>query len=166
MQEYLSEAIVLARDPVGEADSRVSLFTKKFGKLVGRAVSGRKITSKLSPHLEPGFIVSARLVEKKGIKIVDALKIGKINAEARDLSLLARILGDAEPDYGLWGLISSAKFSWDNILGVLGWDPRSAPCLHCGKDPGVFFLASQEFFCLTCASRLPKNELIYMERKS
>ena len=64
MTEYLSEAVVLDKETSGDLDIRVSMFTKKFGKLKVRAKSARRIVSKLSPHLEPGNVAQVRIIEK------------------------------------------------------------------------------------------------------
>ena len=74
MQEYVTEAVVLDAVPSAELDVRVSLFTKKFGKLVARAKSVKKITSKLAGHLEPGNVVKIRLFGEKGVQQVGGAK--------------------------------------------------------------------------------------------
>jgi len=178
MQEYLTDAVVLTREPNGDMDSRFSVFTKRYGKFTAKAKSARKITSKLSGHLEPGSISSLRIVEKNGLQIVDALKKNKIAANPRDLCLLSGLLADSEPDLGLWNLIcggvsaprrdigaaaGAAEFHWRRILKILGWDPAHAACAICGKsDPAVFDAEALEFFCASCSSKLPQDKLIYI----
>lgn len=49
---YKTEAIVLARKNVGEADRILTLFTKEYGKLRVLAKGIRKVTSRRSPHAE------------------------------------------------------------------------------------------------------------------
>ena len=39
MREYVSDAVVLDRDEIGEADSRVVFYTEKFGRVSARATS-------------------------------------------------------------------------------------------------------------------------------
>ena len=79
MQEYVTDALVLKKEPLRDFDARYFFFTKKFGKMKGRATSARKITSKLAGHLEPGTLVTARFVERNGgngnggVQIADAL---------------------------------------------------------------------------------------------
>lgn len=162
MQEYLSEAIVLDRDPNGDLDIRISLFTKRFGKLVAKAKSTRRITSKLSGHLDIGNLVDARLVEKNGLQVVDALKTGRLSAKPADFYFLNRLLAEAGPDPKLWQLLTSVKLNWLQVLKILGWDPREAVCHACGGRPPVVFGAlEQEFFCESCASKIGANEIIY-----
>jgi recombinational DNA repair protein (RecF pathway) len=162
MREYLTQAIILDREPHGELDARVTLWSRKFGKIRGRATSLRKITSKLSAHLEPGMLSDVRLVENKNMQIVDALKIRRLAIPPGDLARLGRLLAEGEPDEDLWAAATAARWSWSAVLGALGWHPQEATCVLCGRRPEAFSVASQEFFCELCASKLPADALIYM----
>jgi recombinational DNA repair protein (RecF pathway) len=162
MREYLTQAIILDREPQGELDSRVTIWSREFGKMRGRATSLRKITSKLSAHLEPGLLSDVRLVENKNIQIVDALKIRRLAVQPGDLVRLARLLAEGEPDEDLWIAVTAERWSWSGVLGALGWHPQGAACVLCGRRPEAFSVASQEFFCELCASKLPADALIYI----
>ena len=162
MQEYVTEAIILHKEPVRDYDARYFFFTKRFGKVAGRATSTRKITSKLAGHLEPGILSQVRFVERHGTQIVDALKTNKLNVSPLDLRLLNRMLHEGEADLELWEAIIAERFSWPNILRILGWDPAGAICESCGRGAVYFYIPRQEFFCLTCASKLRRNELILL----
>lgn len=165
MREYVTDALVLAKEPLRDLDGRYFFFTKKFGKVVGKATSSRKITSKLAGHLEPGSFVRARFVDRNhgnGTQITDALRYGKAAATVGDLDSLSRILADAEPDAALWSELGRERFSWPAVLALLGWDPRHAACETCGGPPYAFFLPRQEFFCRTCASKLARNALLLL----
>lgn len=167
MQEYSSEAIILDREPWGDLDLRISLFTRKFGKLNAKAKSARKITSKLSGHLNVGDLVGVRLVEKKGLQIVDALRKARSDASCGDLQKLSGLLAEAEPDSELWPLIMAERFDWSRILKILGWDPKNAFCELCGNSaPIAFSLPDQQFFCAGCSSNFGKKDLILMENGS
>lgn len=161
MREYVTDAVVLDRDPVADADSRVHLFTKKYGKLIAKAKSARKITSKLSGHLEPGMLAKVRLVEKNGLQVADALANGKISASLPDLHAIGMLLAETEPDSRLWRHLTADAFSWREVLALLGWDPARAACDRCDRvKPAVFVVGTQCFFCGSCASKLPKGELL------
>ena len=162
MQEYFSDAIVLDRLANGDLDSRVIFFTKKFGKLVAKAKSARKITSKLSAHLEPGNLIQLRLIEKNGLQIVDALKMSRLTMSPQELYLVSELLAEAEPESGIWELCAREKFSWQEALKILGWDPMLAHCSDCSGKALSFHITSQEFFCGSCSSKLPKNKVIYV----
>lgn len=174
MREYVTEAIVLHKEPVRDLDARYSFFTKRYGKVVGKATSSRKITSKLAGHLEPGTIATIRFVERNGssgsgasggtgtgTQIIDALKRGKLAASPVDLRLLAAVLAEGEWDETLWEELSGG-FSWFSILALLGWDPRHAACERCREKVTAFSIARQQFFCAACASKIAPDELILL----
>lgn len=50
---FSTEAVVLKRKNLGEADRLVTLFTKRFGKLTALAKGVRRITSRRAGSLEP-----------------------------------------------------------------------------------------------------------------
>ncbi len=163
MYEYTGEAIVLNREDLGDLDARITLFSRQFGKFVGKAKSIRKITSKLSAHLEPGNIVRVRLIEQRGLQVVDALKIRRSNVPLTDISRIAAVLPDGQPDPDLWQMFASGGFSWPVLLSLLGWHPQYASCGMCGVKANLsFHVASQVFFCKNCAFSLPQNEIIYI----
>ncbi len=180
LEYYFPEAVVLAKDSVGEADSRVFLYAKDFGKLVAKARSARKITSKLSSHLEPGNLIQVRLVEKNGLQVVDALKTGKVEINFPDLFFLNEVLHEADYDQAVWGELTAnrpstqlprhgsgqvgasksqianhdkiePKFSWTKVLKILGWDPEQASCGICKRNkPYSFNINEQSFICESC----------------
>lgn len=163
MREYFTEAIVLDREPWGELDFRVSLFTKRFGKMVAKVKSARKITSKLSGHLLPGNVADVRLIEKGGLQVVDALKKDFLPTAAH-FHFLNKMLAEAEPDQGLWHSIVSGAFSWGKTLKFLGWDPDCAACSLCSSPkPEAFSIRGQEFFCRKCLPRHQIEHLIFFD---
>jgi recombinational DNA repair protein (RecF pathway) len=167
MQEYVTDAVVLTRRPSGEFDARYTLFTKKFGKMTGRAKSSRKITSKLAGHLEPGSVIKVRFIEKSGVQIVDALKMARVDISQKDLSALEWLIPEMEADAPLWELVTLGSFSWSSIIKTLGWDPAEAVCAGCGrKSPAYFFIPRQEFFCDACVLKLKANEVSLIRIKS
>jgi len=166
MQEYVTDAIVLRKDPLGDLDGRYMLFTKRFGKIVAKSKSSRKITSKLAPHLEPGMVTKVRFIETKGTQLVDALKSARVALPLDDLNFLNRLLPDAEPELALWDLLASGGFTWAKTLGILGWDPEDAACVVCGvKRPSYFYIARQEFYCRTHASKARKDAVIFIDAR-
>lgn len=163
MQEYVSDAIVLHKFPIREFDARYAFFTKRFGKVTGKATSSRKITSKLAGHLEPGIVAQVRFVERGGTQIVDALKKERSAVRFADLRLLNDMLTEGEPDEELWKELSRETFSWNAVLRVLGWDPAHASCERCGKAPAAFYIRRQEFFCAADASNFRPDELVLID---
>ena len=165
MQEYVTEAIVLGKQPSRDCDSRYALFTRRFGKLTAKAKSARKITSKLAGHLEPGNVVRVRLIEKNGLQITDALKETRLWVSAEDCALLSDILPEGEPEPALWANCRAGIFVRRDILRTLGWDPEYATCSVCGSlTLFSFYIPSQEFFCKNCsASKLGGNGIFLLE---
>jgi recombinational DNA repair protein (RecF pathway) len=163
MREYVGEAIVLNKRPNGNMDMRYAIFTKKFGKMLARATSVRKVTSKLVGHLEPGTVSRVRLIEKNGLRVVDALREGTVlpASTLHDLTLLDRLLAEAEPEPFIWAMVQRGKLDWRLVLGSLGWDPDEASCSACqANSVAGFSVARQDFFCARCVVRIPRNELV------
>lgn len=189
MAEYFTEAIVLDKKEVGDFDGLISLYTKDLGKVVAKARSIRKITSKLAGHLEPLNFVRVRLVEKNGFQVVDALaprQKKKIRASIENFSKqldLLQFIKDAtyelQPDQHLWREIRkilSGDFNektiypvrnnisngvYRELLKILGFDPKFAECHHCGdKTIRYFSKTDQIFFCQKCGGKIPKDEVI------
>lgn len=167
MHEYMTEAVVLDREPVNELDFRISFFTKRRGKLVAKAKSARKILSKLSGHLMPGNVAQIRVVERGGMQVVDALKLGVATPSIPDLRMLNVCLADADVDHHLWHGLTEGAFDWRETLKLLGWDPGHAACATCSRHaPEAFHPRSQEFFCRPCASKLDQKTLLYWNGQS
>lgn len=161
MQEYVTNALILRKDPLGDLDGRYTLFTQRFGKITGKAKSSRKITSKLAPHLEPGMISKVRVLETKGTQLIDALKTQRAAIAFKSLHLLSQLLPEGEPEPLLWTMIAEGDLSWGKVLGILGWDPESADCAVCGRaTPGYFYIPRQEFYCNVCASKVRRDAVI------
>lgn len=167
MQEYVTRALVLDKQTRGgHADARYSFFTERYGKIQARAVSSRKIVSKLAGHLEPGTLAAVRIIETHGAQVVDALTAARTQISLPDLAMLNSLLGEWEPDRELWQELctvvrnddapsAAQKFSWPRILAILGWDPSGAVCALCNRAdrPARHFqVARQEFLCTQCAA--------------
>ena len=169
MHEYVTEALVLAKEPLRDFDARYGFFTKRFVKLKGKATSARKPTSKLAGHLEPGTLATVRFVERNGgsgngAQIVDALKYGALGVPLADLGFLSQLLPDGEPEPDLWAELMRGPFSWEATLRILGWDPHDAVCENCnrGNKAAAFYVPRQEFFCASCASKLKPDTVLLL----
>jgi recombinational DNA repair protein (RecF pathway) len=169
MREYMSEAIILNKQPNGNMDMRYAIFTRKFGKMFAKATSSRKLTSKLAGHLEPGTVSRVRLIEQHGLRVVDALQEGNILTEEKnskrptlhDLALLDRLLAESEPEPLVWAMVQEGNLDWRLVLRLLGWDPGEAVCSVCSANPVAgFSVIRQDFFCVRCAVRIPRYELV------
>ncbi|MGB7958082.1 MAG: recombination protein O N-terminal domain-containing protein [Minisyncoccia bacterium] len=166
MEEYVSKALVLTKDPRGERDARYGLFTERFGKVMGKTTSSRSIKSKLAGHLEPGTIANVRFIEKGGVQVVDALKSSRVEISLENLGLLRDLLPDMQAEPELWADLTQRSFSWSDVLRTLGWDPRGALCAICGRKATWFFVSRQEFLCDSCVSKMGRNKISYIRVNS
>jgi len=168
MAEFFTEAVVLDKRDLGELDRRIFLFTEKLGKVRAKITSARKITSKLSPHLEPLNFVKIRLVERKSdFQIADALKTKKFtDAEMiKILDLVKELSAENQPEPALWVLLTEAQTKPTafnllarEILKIFGFDPNFAFCDFCHKpNPEYFLFADAKYLCKTCFSRRPRQ---------
>lgn len=166
MREYLTEAIVLDREISGETDARIFLYTKELGRVMARARSAGFITSRLSSYLQPLRRVQARLVEKNGIQVVDALPLGERGALSSEKVGLCQIIrsltSEHHPDEQLWHEIASAKPSALRILTILGFDPRHATCGSCSaRELEYFSSRDAHYYCAKCVRVFSSIEGLY-----
>ncbi len=152
--EYFTEAIVLDKDPAGEADLQVYLYTKELGRVTAKAISARKIVSKLASHLEPLNIIQARLVQKNRFQVVDALVTGSMPRTTATLALLRLVkdlTGEGQQDDELWNVLRSGNANGISVLSALGFDSRFAVCENCGNEkPSHFVFQRLEYYCSSC----------------
>ena len=152
MREYFTESLVLDKEPSGESDTRVFLYTQIFGKVIAKATSSRKITSKLAGHLEPLNLVKVRLIEKNSLQIADALKFDSLETKYLGiLKLINETAAEYNPDSQLWSLIKNKNCAHDQILKVSGFDPVFALCANCGRaKPDYFVFKESSYLCRIC----------------
>lgn len=175
MSEYVTEAVVLGRRENGSAYNRfVDLYTKELGFVEARVVGGRRITSKLSPHLDFGNLALVRLVHKNQFTVADALTeerffSGDSGIEVFDRfsrlvvlfrELLPRLIPDARVwEELLWGL-RRGEVNCRMFLSLLGYGARAA-CGHCGRaESHVFFVPDQHFLCESCSRGAPSRMIV------
>ncbi len=167
MREFFTEALVLDKLESNEYDFIADLFTRDLGRVKARVKSGRKILSKLSPHLEPLTVSEVRLVEKAGLIVADALTVKRFNRGFKVLNLLKSLVQSGEADQHLWfaavQTLTEGEVDLSNILKVLGYDPAFVSCFACqNPKASAFFPEDQSFFCARCSSKIPENKLVYL----
>lgn len=69
-ETYKTEGVILKRWDYKEQDRMVRVLTKDRGKITTRAIGARKITSKLSGHLEPFIHTDLFIARSKTIDII------------------------------------------------------------------------------------------------
>lgn len=153
MRECVTETVVLEKKPLRETDQSVTFYTERLGLAVAKITSGRKITSKLSPHLEPMNAAQVRLVARNGggYQITDALKVARLELPFPVLKLVAAVALPGEPDRVLWGALREGVATVPLILKHFGFDPRSAACASCGSlRPEYFLFRDASYACGRC----------------
>ncbi len=178
MSEYVTKAIVLGFQESKEHDRIFDFYTEDLGKIRVRAPGGRKIISKLSPHLDICNLATVKIVEKNALTLTDAVvednfkiskaKEGFLAKALRAANVLRAISPEAVPDPALWNLLvgsfRSGTLDFVALISVLGYDPRHASCAWCGASDIAFFNeGSQEFLCESCGSKISENNLLYVK---
>lgn len=169
MQELVTDAFVLGSYPSKRAESfRIDVLTQKMGRLSAKVVSGLKLNSKLSPHLDVLNLVRLRLVNKNDFLVTDALTIHRFEEVRKDMKSLSAALDliflirSLNPEFyvdeDLWQkMFSSLKYNnidISSILGSLGYGTSSAECHNCKEPPSVFLPKDQIFFCTSCSKSI------------
>jgi len=117
MATYQTNAVVLKREDIFEADRLYYLYTEDFGKV--RAIAGgvRKINAKLTGHLEPFNLVWVELMTKKGGDLFITTALSEIsllenNTSPNQISLFVKMsdfalkmLRGQEKDKAIWNFI-------------------------------------------------------------
>jgi len=112
---YRTQGIILRKQDIGEADRIFVVFTKDFGKLTLRAISERKITSKLRGGLELFNLSELEFIQGKTHKtITDAVPVSlypamrksleRVRAMARFAEVADDLLRGQERDDKIWNL--------------------------------------------------------------
>lgn len=177
MKEYITEAIVLDIKAVDEYDRVVEVFSKEFGYLKAKLISGRRFLSKLSPHLDILNLVDLRLVEKNQIIVADALTKDRFFQIRENYLVLKQFLDlvyylknlvfFSQKDLKLWywllNSLKNVKINYLEFLKILGYDHKLAKCYICqNKKISYFHIFEQFFLCFKCAGKFKKNDLIYI----
>lgn len=155
---YRTEAIVLSRMDLGEADRILTIYTPRLGKLRVIAKGARKPLSRLGPHLE--YFVRCRLQLAKGREldvVSDAATIDPHEALRTDLAALGhashlvealnRLTEDRQENEAAYDLLANSlrlladgvdpwvvtrHYEWA-LLALLGYRPSLYDCVGCGE---------------------------------
>lgn len=176
MSEVIISAIVLDREPTREYDEYIHLYSREHGRLVARAVSSRKMHSKFSHHLDPLNRVDARLVGNGQFVLTDAVQIDRfvaLRANREELLKALRLTAFVRsffPEGGVderaWYFLNDnfrdAKIDARSFLSLLGFG-NGEICRKCGKKVAErFFVIDHTFLCVSCSSKMPDNQLLYI----
>ncbi|HEY4523730.1 MAG TPA: recombination protein O N-terminal domain-containing protein [Candidatus Paceibacterota bacterium] len=131
MFECVTKALILDKEPVGDYDGLLTLYTEDFGKVSVKAKSIRKITSKLSAHTEPGTLSQLRLVGKNPFQkvkgsfwLVDGLMEKKLFSDFLFLEVIKTLTVEFHADRDLWRFLLEGKSDQAALFTILGFHPR------------------------------------------
>lgn len=177
---YKTEAIVLSRMALGEADRILTIFTPRHGKVRVIAKGVRRPTSRLGPHLEYFAKVSLMLARGRDLDVVTGAETVELHLNLRtDLAafghashiseLLLRLTEDRqeleEPYELLSGSLRLLNEGVDPfavtrhfelaLLGMLGYRPELYSCVTCEQvmpeAPNRFIPSRGGMTCPSCA---------------
>lgn len=173
MVEHYTKAVVLSREPKGEIDAILTLYTKDLGKIVAKAKSIRRITSKLSGHLTLGSIAKVRIVEMNGNghQLIDALSThSRVAVDSlRFLDFVNKLTPIGVSDQRLWRELEEAlsentisKATYHRVISVTGYNTRNASCDNCHTTQIAYFAPRDIMFLCNrcfCESSLKEDEV-------
>ncbi len=169
MLDFVTEAIILKKEPLGDFNATYTFFTKDVGKVTARATSVRKITSRLSAHLEPGLLSQIRLVAKKGtlgnrshFQVVDALLDHRIFIDHTFLEMVSQMMLLSQADQTLWNFLLTGNTDKKAILTLCGFGGEQS-CVNCNSPAVTLYHPDQEFMCENCSFSIPKKLVTYLK---
>lgn len=131
MFECSTKALILEKEPAGDYDGLLTLYTEDFGKVSVKAKSIRKITSKLSAHTEPGMLSSFRLIGKNPFQkvkgsfwLADGLGGKKLFSDFVFLDLIESMTTEFHADHDLWRFLLRGEPDRKMLFAILGFSPE------------------------------------------
>lgn len=169
MFEYATRAIVLEKTPINDFDGLITLYTEELGRVSAKAKSLRKITSKLSAHLEPGTLGAVRLVGrnpfylKSGFWVVDSLAEKKLFSDYIFLGLVKELTVDFQADVDLWNFLLQGEPRRDELVRLSGFGGKADECALCGVRNTSFFCGQEQMFvCEFCSIKFSTPAIIHI----
>lgn len=160
MPVYKAEGIVVRRQPLGEADRVVTLFTREYGKLRAAARGVRRTTSRLGARVEPFTHARFLLAKGKTLDVIAQVDVVEAFAGMRTglhrtayaafvAELVDRFLPERDRHETVFTLVrttlaalAEADEDGAELLGVwfalrladdLGYRPETEACVGCGR---------------------------------
>jgi DNA repair protein RecO (recombination protein O) len=182
MERWVEPAVVLSAVDYGEADRIVTLLTERRGRVSAFAAGARKSRRRFAGALEPGTLLRAHLVARRGSTWrLDAVDLDRSHLALRtDLPRLSRALyalelcrelvRDEQPHPALFQLLVEYLDQLDGnragptsliafelaALGLAGFMPRFSGCAVCGGalvEPVRFDADHGGCVCGPCGAR-------------
>jgi DNA repair protein RecO (recombination protein O) len=183
-REYQTEAIVIKKTKLGEADSILTFFTPYTGKIQGFAKSLRKPKSKMAGHLElltystVSFSRGHNLDTITGAQTIDAFvplksDLWLMSCGLYIAELINQFTAEHQENYGLFQLMLKAlqQLCRENnkelilrcfemrLLDSAGYRPQLRECINCHKtlEPTTNYFSSNAggMLCPDCSLNQP-----------
>lgn len=183
------EGIVLNRTPFREHDEVISIITRDFGRVDVRAKGVKKITSKLSSHLEPLSYIAFDCIQGKEMSMLTTATL--LNSFSLIRTEFTKVMQAAYAAHALYKLtrpgniengIFELFFDWLStiekitalsdcryldwfmlqLMGVIGFKPRYTACVQCEKttDLGHWSYEQGGVLCDVCASQVFQGDSV------
>ncbi len=130
-QTYSTQAIVLNRRPIKEADSRVSLYTLDYGRLDLLVKGARKLSSKLSGHVEPFNLLEVMVISGRQAYAGGTLSrncylgiksdFDKLEAAGYAFNRFNKLIKEGVSDETLFYLLSDFLALLDHVSAEAAW---------------------------------------------
>ncbi len=157
---HITQAIVLKKNPAGEADANVTLYTRDFGKMRAYAQGVKKEEAKLKGHIEPMSMSMVQFVEGAyGARLTYAQMVqpwlairddfNHYGAAAYITELIDRHCLAGERDHALWELLiaSFAALAQHTISSIDAMENFEKEFIHSmgyGKDGNIHILGGEK----------------------
>ena len=176
-----TQAVVIGRRPLGEADRLVTFYTREFGRLTGVAKGARRPRSRFGSALEPFSQGQLLFFESERSQLVridhfDLLypflgvreRLEPLGQGAWVVECLGRLTAERDPHAALYGLLVRTLRALEEIprperaalaftlrcVDLLGHRLRLDRCLSCGAPPDLaprLDFSAGGLVCGTCA---------------
>jgi len=184
---YKTEAIVLKRTNLGEADSIVTLFTPNLGKIRAVAKGVRRPKSKLGGHLDLLTQSSLLLAQGQNLDVITQSQMMESFLPLRSdlwrtscaiylVELVDQFTAEEVENYPVYRLLQTAllrlceeqsnelvlRYFELHLLSHLGYQPELYQCLNCraplALGGNLFSVSGGGVICPNCAK---KEQLVY-----
>jgi len=191
-RNYQTEAIIIKKTKLGEADTILTLYTPNLGKIQGFAKSLRKTKSKMAGHLELLTHSQISLVRGRnidtitGAQTIDSFLPLKSDLELSSAALYATELvnqfaAEDVEDYPIFQLLLATlkrlsqrensdlvlRYFELQLLGLVGYRPQLEQCVACHtplKESGNFFCpGAGGIVCADCRPTQPFSYPLSLE---
>lgn len=185
---YRTEAIVLRRRNIGEADTVFTILSEREGKLDVIARGVRKLRSKARGHLEPIMRTELLLAQGRTFDVVtQAQTVHAYRAVREDLALCAqalycleltdRLTGERSPAPGLYACLASVLETLESgagthivrwfelqLLAHTGYEVQADQCAICrgrlAEEETLFSASAGGLVCVGCRPRAGPGRLL------